>query len=110
MTMNLAAWHRGLTQIVVVGPPDRDDTRALHRVVAETYLPAAIVLPLDPAAGTGQAATGPGGNIPATLAAALPWLAPLTMRAGAATAYVCRAFTCEQPATTSAALATLLRE
>jgi uncharacterized protein len=105
MTLNLAAWHRGLTQIVVVGPPARDDTRALHRVIAQTYLPAAIVLPLDPTAGTGPAGTGT-----ARLAAALPWLAPLTMRDGAATAYVCRAFTCEQPVASSAALATLIRE
>jgi uncharacterized protein len=100
MAMNLAAWHRGLTQIVVVGPPDRDDTRALHRVIADTYLPAALVLPLDPSLGTG----------PGTLAAALPWLAPLTLRDGTATAYVCRAFTCEQPVTTPTALATLLQE
>ncbi len=105
MAMNLAAWHRGVTQIVVAGPPDRDDTRALQRVVAETYLPAALLLPLDPAAGAG----------PGTLAAALPWLAPLTAphsarSGGAATAYVCRHFTCEQPVTTPAALATLLRE
>ena len=98
--MNLAAWHRGVTQIVVVGPPDRDDTRALQRVVAETYLPASLVLPLDPAAGAG----------PDTLIASLPWLAPLTMRDGAATAYVCRAFTCERPVTSPAALATLLLE
>jgi uncharacterized protein YyaL (SSP411 family) len=104
MTMNLAAWHRGVTQIVVAGPPDREDTRALQRVVAGTYLPAALVLPFDPAAG------GAGGTGPATLATALPWLAPLTMRDGAATAYVCRHFTCEQPVTTPAALATLLRE
>jgi hypothetical protein len=100
MAMNLAAWHRGVTQIVIAGPPDRDDTRALHRVVAGTYLPASLVLPLDPAAGGG----------PGTLAGALPWLAPLTMRDGAATAYVCRAFTCEQPVTTPAALATLFQE
>jgi uncharacterized protein YyaL (SSP411 family) len=100
MAMNLAAWHRGVTQIVVAGPPDRDDTRALQRVVAATYLPAALVLPFDPTAGDG----------PGTLAAALPWLAPLTMRDGAATAYLCRHFTCEQPVTTPDALATLLRE
>jgi uncharacterized protein YyaL (SSP411 family) len=109
MAMNLAAWHRGLTQIVVVGPPDRDDTRALHRVVAEAYLPAALFLPIDPAAG------GPAGTGAATLAAALPWLAPLTVRNhdrddGPAIAYVCRHFTCEQPVTSPAALATLLRE
>ncbi|MEO5821327.1 MAG: thioredoxin domain-containing protein [Vicinamibacteraceae bacterium] len=100
MAMNLAAWHRGLTQIVVVGPAGRDDTRALHRVIAETYLPASLILPVDPSGGAG----------PGTLVAALPWLAPLTLRDGAATAYVCRAFTCEQPVTTPAALAILLRE
>ena len=100
MAMTLAGWHRGLTQIVIVGPPDRDDTRALHRVIAGTYLPDSLVLPLDPA--------GSGG--PGSLAAALPWLASLTVRDGAATAYVCRAFTCEQPVTTPAALAAILRE
>ena len=47
---------------------------------------------------------------PGSLAAALPWLAPLTVRDGAATAYVCRAFTCEQPVTTPTALAALFRE
>ncbi len=100
MAMNLAAWHRGLTQIVVAGPPDRDDTRALQRVIADTYLPASLVLPVDPASPSG----------PGSLAAALPWLAPLTVRDGAATAYVCRAFTCEQPVTTPTALAALFRE
>jgi uncharacterized protein len=100
MVMNLAAWHRGVTQIVIVGPPDRDDTRALQRVVAGTYLPASLVLTLDPAAGDG----------PGTLIASLPWLAPLTVRDGAATAYVCRAFTCERPVTSATALATLLLE
>ena len=86
--------------IVIVGPPDRDDTRALHRVIAGTYLPDSLVLPLDPA--------GSGG--PGSLATALPWLASLTVRDGVATAYVCRAFTCEQPVTTPAALAAILRE
>ena len=104
MAMNLAACHRGLTQIVVVGPLERGDTRALQRVIAETYLPDSLVLPVDPA----------GTVSPGSLAAALPWLAPLTLRVqpgdGAATAYVCRGFTCEQPVTTPAALAALLRE
>jgi uncharacterized protein YyaL (SSP411 family) len=115
MAMNLSAWHGGLTQIVVVGPPDREDTQALHRVVAETYLPAAVVLPIDP--GAGEPAAGDRGSgdsaaasAPATLAAALPWLAPLSMRDGVATAYVCRHFTCEQPVTTADALAALFRE
>jgi uncharacterized protein YyaL (SSP411 family) len=99
MAMNLAAWHRGLTQIVVVGREGAADTRALHRVIAGRYLPDALVLPVAP--DTPSAAA---------LAAALPWIAPLAPRAGAATAYVCRHFTCEQPVTTPDALAALLSE
>ena len=99
MAMNLAAWHQGLTQIVVVGDPAADDTRALQRVIAARYLPQGLVLPLAP----GSPATS-------GLVAALPWLAPLTMRDGTATAYVCRQFTCEAPVTTPDALAAVLPE
>jgi uncharacterized protein YyaL (SSP411 family) len=52
-----------------------------------------------------EAAAAPGG-----LNAVLPWIAPLGMRDGAATAYVCRHFTCERPVTTPDALAALLPE
>jgi uncharacterized protein YyaL (SSP411 family) len=100
MTMNLAAWHQGVTQIVIAGPPGREDTQALHRVVAARYLPSSVVLPIDP----GRAAAPDG------LTAVLPWTAPLAMRDGAATAYVCRHFTCERPVTTPDALAALLPE
>jgi len=99
MAMNLAAWHRGLAQIVIVGPEGAADTQALHRVVAGRYLPDALVLPIAPESARA-----------ASLAGALPWIAPLTMRGGAATAYVCRHFTCEQPVTTPEALAALLPE
>ena len=97
--MNLAAWHRGLTQIVIVGRDDAAETRALHRVVADHYLPNALVLPVAPDAPRHAA-----------LARALPWIAPLGLRDGAAAAYVCRHFTCEQPVTTPDALAALLSE
>jgi uncharacterized protein YyaL (SSP411 family) len=99
MAMNLAAWHRGLTQIVIVGTEGAADTQALHRVVAGRYLPDALMLPIAPESPRA-----------ASLAGVLPWVAPLTMRGGAATAYVCRHFTCEQPVTTPAALAALLPE
>jgi uncharacterized protein YyaL (SSP411 family) len=99
MAANLAAWHRGLTQIVVVGTAGAGDTRALHREIAGRYLPNALVLPLDPASAGGR-----------DLVASMPWLAPLTARDGRATAYVCRHFTCEQPVTAPDALAALLRE
>jgi uncharacterized protein YyaL (SSP411 family) len=99
MAMNLAAWYRGLTQIVIVGTEGAADTQALHRVVAGRYLPDALVLPIAPESPRAAA-----------LAGLLPWVAPLAMRGGAATAYVCRHFTCEQPVTTPDALAALLPE
>jgi uncharacterized protein YyaL (SSP411 family) len=92
----LATWHAGLTQVVLVGEPGRDDLRALQRVVASTYLPFAIVVPVSPA-------TQP------RLGAVLPWIAPMTMREGRATAYVCRQFACNEPVTSAVALAELLQ-
>ncbi len=96
MMANLSAWHAGLTTIVVVGVTGREDTRALHRVIAGRFLPFAFVLPVDP--GASQAA----------LSGRLPWIGALAMREGRATAYVCRRFTCDQPVTDPQALQALL--
>jgi uncharacterized protein YyaL (SSP411 family) len=96
MLSNLTSWHAGLAQIVIVGPAERDDTRALHRVVAERYVPFILVVPVVP------------GEAQASLATRLPWMAPMTMVEGKATAYVCRRFACEQPVTSPVALAGLL--
>jgi uncharacterized protein YyaL (SSP411 family) len=90
----LSVFHSGVTQVVVAGPRERDDTRALLAAVAEAYLPASVVVPFDPSDGA--------------LVAALPWLAPLGMRDGRATAYVCRGFTCDQPVTDPARLRAML--
>jgi len=38
----------------------------------------------------------------------MPFVAPMRMRDGRATAYVCRAFTCREPVTDAAALAAQL--
>ncbi len=50
MLSNLSAWHAGpkQTQIVLVGPRDREDTRALRSVLTRTYLPFATVILVDP--------------------------------------------------------------
>lgn len=87
MLANLAAYHATLRQIVIVGQPDRSDTQALHRVVAHSYLPFAIVLPVTP------------GHQQARLAHALRFLQGLTERDGRATAYVCEGFSCQAPTT-----------
>ena len=96
MLSNLVSWHAGLTQIVLVGPRGRDDTQALHHVVSERYVPFAIVIPVEP------------GDRQAELGRLLPWIAPMTMVEGRATAYVCRHFACERPVTSPEALAGLL--
>jgi len=92
MISNLSAWHASISQIVIVGPRDREDTRALRRALAARHLPFAIVIPVEP------------GEPQARLARLLPWIAPMTMREDKATAYVCRDFACEQPVTSVADL------
>ncbi len=93
----LSAWHAGPAEVVVVGEPGADDFRALWRAVSAAYLPFAVVLPVRP---------GPAQD---ALAARLPWIGPMAMRDGRATAYVCRAFACREPVTTPDALAAELR-
>jgi uncharacterized protein YyaL (SSP411 family) len=96
MLGNLVSWHAGVSQVVVVGPPERDDTRALHRTLAERYLPFTIVVPVAP--GAAQVA----------LSQRLPWIGPMAMVDDRAAAYVCQRFACERPVTSPEALAGLL--
>ncbi len=87
MLANLATYHAGLRQVVIVGPPDDPATQALQAVVAGRYLPFTVVLPVAP------------GHAQARLAHLLPFLESLTMRDGVPTAYVCEHFTCQAPTT-----------
>ena len=91
MLCALSAWHKGFSQIVVVGAPDAVETRALQQVLAARYLPFAIVIPVTP------------GDRQAAVARHLPFTAAMTARDGAA-AYVCRDFTCQQPVSNPAEL------
>jgi uncharacterized protein YyaL (SSP411 family) len=93
MLANLASYHAGLRQIVIVGPPDDAATRALHDVVAHRYLPFTIVVPVAP------------GHAQARLAHLLPFLETLTARDQRPTAYVCEGFTCQMPTTDPEVLA-----
>ncbi len=92
----LSAWHADHTQIVIVGPADREDTLALQQEAARRYRPFAVVVPVRP------------GSQQDALSALMPFVAPMRMRDGRATAYVCRAFTCREPVTDAAALAAQL--
>jgi len=72
-------------EIVVVGPPKREDTVALWKTVQQAYLPRAVLVLHDPQDRRTQAL--------------LPFLSRQPMQRGKATAYVCQNFTCKLPAT-----------
>ena len=91
MLTALSTYHSGVPQVVVVGDPAAEDTQALFAEVRHLYLPTAVVVPVAPAYRN-------------DLARLLPWTAPMGMREGRATAYVCRDFTCRQPTTSAAEL------
>jgi uncharacterized protein YyaL (SSP411 family) len=88
----LAARHAVVQQVVIVGPRDRADTRALQRVVAGRYLPFALTVPVEP---------GPSQD---RLAKTLSFVGAMRMDGERATAFVCRGFTCDRPVTDPSAL------
>jgi uncharacterized protein YyaL (SSP411 family) len=92
MLAALSTYHAGMPQVVVTGPSDRDDTRAMLDAVRSKYRPGALVLRVDPPR-------------QAELSRLLPWVGPMVMRDGHATAYVCREFSCRAPVTEPQALA-----
>src|SRR4029453_10464096 len=85
MLAGLSAWHAEHSEIVIVGGRGQEDTTALLREIARHYRPFATVLAIDP---------DKNGRALATLA---PWTATMQARDDRATAYVCRAFTCQAP-------------
>ena len=92
----LSAYHAAGEQIVVVGAPEDEATRALEREAWSRYLPFAVHVPVAP----GEAAS--------RVAALLPFAGSLTARDGRPTAYVCRNFACERPTTDPRELAAQL--
>ena len=92
MLAALSAWHAEHSQIVIVGDPAGEPSRALKEELARHYRPFAVTFDVVP--GLRQQA----------LAERLPYVAGMTPADGGA-AYVCRNFTCRQPVTTAGALA-----
>ena len=88
MLMAAASTYRaGVPQVIIAGARDAPGTAALHRVFTESFLPGAVSLVVEP--GAHQAA----------LAERLPWVGALAAREGRPTAFLCRDFACETPAT-----------
>ncbi len=92
MMCGLSAWYAEHSQIVVVGDPAAADALDLQRAVAARYRPFAVVLPVAP--GAQQEA----------VARLMPFVGPMGLRDGRATAYVCQDFACREPVTDAAAL------
>jgi uncharacterized protein YyaL (SSP411 family) len=93
---SLAAYHAGLTQVVIVGPRGRPDTAALRHEVARRYLPFAVVVPVEP------------GGAQTALSRVLPWIHAMGEIGGRSAAYVCRGFACQRPVTEPGELGGLL--
>ena len=86
MAAVLSASVAGGEQIVIVGRRDAADTQALWRAANRAYRPFAVMVPADP-------------SDQAVLSAHMPWVAEMKMIENQATAYVCRDFACDAPAT-----------
>jgi uncharacterized protein YyaL (SSP411 family) len=100
LPLMVSAWQltqRKPRQIVIAGPPGRDDTRAMLAAAHSVHDPGKIVLLAD---------NGPN---QAYLAKHLPFMEEVTMVDGAATAYVCENFTCRAPVNSVEALKERLR-
>src|SRR5688572_11321794 len=96
MLAALSTYHAGMPQVVLVGDPAAEDSRALSRAAHGRYLPSALFVPIAPARQQ-------------ELVTLLPWIGSLSARNGRATAYVCRDFTCQLPALTAVELASQLK-
>ncbi len=92
MMCGLSAWHAEHSQIVVIGDPASADTLDLHRAVAARYRPFAVVVPVAP------------GEQQEAVTRLMPFVGPMNVRHGRATAYVCQDFACREPVTDAAAL------
>ena len=96
MLAALSTYHAGTPQVVLVGDPTTDDSRALSRAAHGRYLPSALFVPVAPARQQ-------------ELATLLPWIGSLSAPNGRATAYVCHDFTCEAPTQSPDELASLMK-
>ena len=92
MMAALVQYHATATQLVIVGEPGADDTRALQGVAAAQYLPFTVRITVAPGAEQKR------------LGERLPFVTSMQLRDGRATAYVCTGFTCREPVSTPQAL------
>ncbi len=90
-----STWTAGVGQVVVSSTGSGDESTALRSALASHYLPFIVAVPVTDTTRD-------------ELAARLPFIASLPARDGAATAYVCRNFVCQAPASSVEALESAL--
>ncbi len=84
------------TEVVVVGTPAGDDTKALLRVLRRRFAPGSVLL------------FRPAGDEPGEVSRLAPYTEAMREVDGRAAAYVCRDYACERPVTDPAELQSLL--
>jgi uncharacterized protein len=90
-----STWTAGVGQVVVSSTGPTNDSTALRSALASHYLPFMVAVPVTDTTRD-------------ELAARLPFIASLPARDGEATAYVCRNFVCQAPASSVEALESAL--
>ncbi len=85
MLAALSTYHAGVSQLVIVGDPSEAGMRAMRHEVNRQYLPGMVTVPVAP-------------RHRDRLTRVLPWIAAMEARGGP-TAYLCRDFACQIPAT-----------
>jgi uncharacterized protein YyaL (SSP411 family) len=83
MASNLALWHARRTEIVLAAAASTPEVADLERVIADSYLPWSVFIPLDPEA-----------HRPSPR---MPWLAAMKLKDNRPAAYVCQDFACQAP-------------
>jgi uncharacterized protein len=95
MACALDAYLQAPLEVVILGDPTSDDTRALLSVLNGRWLPDRVLVGLNP-------------GEPDERVSRLPLVAGKHQKDGRATAYVCRNAACSEPVTTPAELSALL--
>ena len=88
MMTALSTYHSGMPQVVLAGDPSASDTQTLTRAAYRRYMPTALIIPLT-------------SRHREHVGRLLPWIGAMQPRNGRATAYVCRDFACQAPATSA---------
>ena len=116
MLAALSSYHAGVSQLVIAGDPDDEQMQAMMQAAGRRYLPFTVTVPIVPEhrealqrvlPWTSAFAKAPADRSDIANAAADTFGIAETQadtsakgtRANGATAYVCRAFSCESPAT-----------